>query len=270
MVKGFRKKFCIRGHDKDKVGRYSDGSCGACRRMLNKAKYIKKIRSSICKRGHDTAICGRTPSRACRECVRLLDRKPRQICSNGHDTVITGRYKNGRCVACSKLPSKQFCVNRHNTFITGRDKTGHCKVCVARTQRKREKIRRKTDINFRVACALRCRLKSALKENWKTGSAVRDLGCTIDFLIAYLQEQFYDSKMSWDNWGTYWEIDHIKELHTFDLTNRKQLLKAVNYKNLQPLTIPDHINKSIKTRGFKKALTNKKKHGKLSLRRKSK
>lgn len=52
--------------------------------------------------------------------------------------------------------------------------------------------------------------------------------------------------MSWSNYGTYWEIDHIKELWEFDLSKRKQFLKAVNYKNLQPLTIPDHKKKTSK------------------------
>jgi hypothetical protein len=42
----------------------------------------------------------------------------------------------------------------------------------------------------------------------------------------------------------------------FNLENRKQLLRAVNYANLQPLTIKDHQKKSaverkIKTKGDK-------------------
>jgi len=46
------------------------------------------------------------------------------------------------------------------------------------------------------------------------------------------------------NWGEVWELDHIKELHTFDLTDRDQFLKACNYMNLQPLTIEDHKKKT--------------------------
>jgi hypothetical protein len=78
----------------------------------------------------------------------------------------------------------------------------------------------------------------------------------MDFLVAYLQEQFYGN-MTWDNWGTYWEIDHIKELADFDLSKRSQLLKAVNYTNLRPLTIPDHQKKSAQAKRDRKKRKNR-------------
>lgn len=112
---------------------------------------------------------------------------------------------------------------------------------------KRYKQRLKTDINFKLAHNLRVSLVQALKKNFKSGSAVKDLGCSITFLKIYLQSKFYDC-MSWDNYGSYWEIDHIEELHTFDLTNRKQFLRAVHYTNLQPLTIEDHEKKTNRVR----------------------
>ena len=52
------------------------------------------------------------------------------------------------------------------------------------------------------------RLISAIKGNFKSGSAVKDLGCSIDFLKQYLEVKFY-GKMSWDNYGIHWVIDHI-------------------------------------------------------------
>ena len=50
--------------------------------------------------------------------------------------------------------------------------------------------------------------------------------------------------MTWNNWGKVWELDHIKELHTFDLTDKEQFLEAVHFTNLQPLTVEDHRYKS--------------------------
>jgi hypothetical protein len=41
--------------------------------------------------------------------------------------------------------------------------------------------------------------------------------------------------MSWENWGEYWHIDHIKPLAAFDLTVREEFLRAVHWTNLQPL-----------------------------------
>jgi hypothetical protein len=235
------RQFCPLGHNKIIEGKFENGHCIACSKLPKK---------QICIHGIDTFICGRT-GRACNECRRIADRKTRQFCPRGHDTFVTGRNKrNRRCLACANFPGKQFCVHGHNTWVTGRYGK-HCKVCIDIKNRKYERIQRKININFRVACALRNRLYSALRGNWKTGSAIKDLGCSMDFLIAYLQEQFY-ADMTWDNWGTYWEIDHIGELADFDLSKRSQLLKAVNYTNLRPLTKPDHWKKSAQAKRDRK------------------
>jgi hypothetical protein len=114
-------------------------------------------------------------------------------------------------------------------------------------QLKYEAERRKIDVQFKLAKNLRNRLQHALKRNKKVGSAVKDLGCTLGFLKRFLEKQFYGN-MTWDNYGTIWHIDHIIPLTKFDLTDRKQLLKAINYKNLQPLLVKDHRKKTIAER----------------------
>lgn len=101
--------------------------------------------------------------------------------------------------------------------------------------------RRRTDPQFRIADNLRRRLNKALKRNTRVGSAVRDLGCSIDFLKQYLEERF-QSDMTWNNYGE-WEIDHIKPLSSFDLTDRDQLLQACHYTNLQPLWAEENARK---------------------------
>jgi hypothetical protein len=108
--------------------------------------------------------------------------------------------------------------------------------------------RRKTDINFRLACALRSRLSIALKRNLKTGSAIRDLGCSIDFFRKHL-ESLWGSGMSWDNYGhgdNRWNIDHIKSLSKTNLTERKEFLGVCHYTNLQPMWHIDNVRKSNK------------------------
>ena len=108
------------------------------------------------------------------------------------------------------------------------------------------KNKKKTDIQYKLSCNLRSRLNTAFNSNYKDGSAVRDLGCTIDELKTYLESKFQPG-MTWDNWTTDgWHIDHIKPLSSFDLTDRKQLLEACHYTNLQPLWAKDNIIKSDK------------------------
>ena len=74
------------------------------------------------------------------------------------------------------------------------------------------------------------------------GSAVRDLGCTIDELKRHLEAKFQPG-MSWENYGK-WHIDHKVAISKFDLTDLEQLKIACNYMNLQPLWAADNIRKS--------------------------
>ena len=134
--------------------------------------------------------------------------------------------------------------------------------------RKRENARNyennrvKQDINYRILNSLRKRLGSAIKGNQKKGSAVTDLGCSIEEFKKYLESKF-EPGMSWDNWGIgydKWQIDHIKALCLFDLQNRDEFLKACHYTNLQPLWYKDHITKTesdIKKKGKLNGTANK-------------
>lgn len=104
--------------------------------------------------------------------------------------------------------------------------------------------KRKTNINYRLSCQLRIRLNIALRNKQKRGSAVDDLGCSIEFLKQYLEAQFQPG-MTWENWSmTGWHIDHIRPLCTFDLTVKEQLLEAVNFKNLRPLWAKENLSKN--------------------------
>lgn len=111
---------------------------------------------------------------------------------------------------------------------------------------KYKKFRRENDIQYKLTTSLRSRLNNALKRNQKSGSAVKDLGCTIEEFKVYLESKF-QLGMNWDNWSfDGWHIDHIKPLASFDLTDRKQLLDACHYTNLQPLWAKDNLAKSDK------------------------
>jgi hypothetical protein len=260
------KQFCLRGHDTFICGR-TGYNCNDCRGdWRNRTHTIKK---QFCLRGHDTLICGRTKNNGqCIQCRKdehpgpigrhkgsknKNPRKRNKLCSKGHDKDIVGRTNNGSCKECVKINQrvdptkdsrlKRFCVKNHDTFQTGRSKEGNCKKCQGEWMINKVKM----DIKTKLKYHLRKRLREAIKGNYKSGSAVGDLGCTIEFLKKYLENKFYN-KMTWDNWGTYWQLDHIQELHTFDLTDKEQFLKAVHYTNLQPLTIPDHKKKTIENR----------------------
>ncbi len=105
-----------------------------------------------------------------------------------------------------------------------------------------------TDINFKIACNLRSRIKIALKKNYKNSSTIELLDCSIGFLKRYIEKQFKKS-MTWKNWGRgwynkqEWHIDHIKPCASFDLSKLEAQRKCFNYKNLQPLWAEENRNK---------------------------
>jgi hypothetical protein len=101
-------------------------------------------------------------------------------------------------------------------------------------------------IQYRLRHNLRSRLSLITKKTIKHGSAVKDLGCTIQELKLYLESKFLPG-MTWENYGLHgWHIDHVAPLSSFDLTNPEELKKACHYSNLQPLWAKDNIRKSNK------------------------
>jgi hypothetical protein len=97
------------------------------------------------------------------------------------------------------------------------------------------------DPQFKIAKLTRSRLHNAVRQNFKSGSAVRDLGCSIAELKQHLERQFQPG-MTWENYGE-WHIDHKRPLASFDLTDREQFLQAVHYSNLQPLWASENCSK---------------------------
>jgi len=104
----------------------------------------------------------------------------------------------------------------------------------------------RSDLKTKLSSNLRSRLRAALRNKAKSGSSIRDLGCSIEDFIIYIGSKFQNG-MSWENYGMYgWHIDHIMPVSSFDLTDRNQHLKACHYSNLQPLWAKDNLSKSNK------------------------
>jgi len=161
---------------------------------------------------------------------------------------------------------QKICAECKNDFIAHRQSTMFCsprcnnlslykkRDVDAYNTRKRKTIsspkararhfeRYANDINYKLACVLRARLNRAIKNNMKSGSAVRDLNCSIEEFKLYIESKF-ELGMTWDNWSrTGWHIDHITPLANFDLSDNEQLKKACCYTNLQPLWAKDNIIK---------------------------
>lgn len=86
---------------------------------------------------------------------------------------------------------------------------------------------------YRIRNYLRARIRRKVRTGTKNFDHL--IGCTPQELKDHLQRQF-DKGMSWDNYGTYWVVDHIQPLRLFDLLKEDQIRAACHFTNLQPLT----------------------------------
>lgn len=109
----------------------------------------------------------------------------------------------------------------------------------------RDKKRYANDVEFRLATRLRSTLLKCFKRGSQKSRSLVYLGCSIEEWKIHLESKF-DNKTSWENYGKYWDIDHIKPLSSFDFSNELELKKAFNYKNTQPLekTINRHVKRN--------------------------
>jgi len=116
------------------------------------------------------------------------------------------------------------------------------KIQIWRNKRRRE--RRSEDSKFRLNGAFSARIYSSLKflkqgQHWETL-----VGYTLDDLIKHLESKFLED-MSWDNYGTYWHIDHIVPIAVFDYMSYEDeaFKKCWALQNLQPLKVLDNLLK---------------------------
>jgi hypothetical protein len=106
---------------------------------------------------------------------------------------------------------------------------------------KRDKIRFKTDSNYKLRSLLKTRLYLALKGNPKLSTTMKLVGCSIEQLKQHLEKQF-KKDMTWKNYGK-WHIDHIRPCASFNLSKLSEQRKCFHYTNLQPLWAKDNLQK---------------------------
>lgn len=121
-------------------------------------------------------------------------------------------------------------------------------------QREIERRRRETDVDYRVAKALRGRVRDAIKTESKAASTQKLLGCTVPELKQHLESKFQPG-MSWDNYTKDgWHIDHIipcaaknpDGTKVFDFSKPEDQKKCFHWTNLQPMWAKENYKKKNK------------------------
>ncbi len=166
-------------------------------------------------------------SNVCKKCLNDMDKIRKQnLRKKKAETFII------ECEKCNeKKPLKNFaklkkfykkkiCLTCYPSFLT-EQKTEWCRN------------QHNTNMNYRIKKSLAARLRCVLTKNTST---MNYIGCNIQYFREWLEYNFTEY-MNWDNYGTYWSIDHIIPVCKYDLTNEDEKLKCWNWSNMMPVTI---------------------------------
>lgn len=170
---------------------------------------------------------------------------------NKCNSIIEITNEDFCCTTCGEIKPKTEAFNSGTkTLIKLKSQCKDChrfdRMCRYYQNPEKAKNHYKTTPQRKLMHALRSRINNILKTKIKKGSAIKDLGCSVEELKVYLESKF-QSGMTWENHSkTGWHIDHIRPLSSFDLTKRKQFKEACHYTNLQPLWAIDNLKKNNK------------------------
>ena len=176
-------------------------------------------------------------SRRCKECKRIISAKSRE----------NNPYQSKEYYAKNKEKYSLYGKARREKnplYMKEYYKKNAKRITKHNNNYEKEKI--KTDPEFKLQKRIRARIRihlNKMKINKPLGvSAIGNIGCDMTTLRRYFEERFGPG-MTWDNMGSYWVIDHIWPLSTFNLANRDEFMAAIHYTNLQPLTKTRNIQK---------------------------
>lgn len=167
--------------------------------------------------------------------------KTKKCCSCKKEKKLNKFYKHphakyerqSECIDCRKQTNKRF-----------EYKTKEQKIHARKRRNKQQREKYNKNIDFKLKMLYRNRIYCALKDNVKSNTTENLLGCSINKLKQYLEEQFKEG-MNWDNYGE-WHVDHIKPCASFDLTDKEQQKECFHYTNLQPLWAEENYKKHAK------------------------
>jgi hypothetical protein len=194
-----------------------------------------------------------------------MDTKVCKICNSSYsldefyNKKESSDGKHIYCKTCMKQEKKQYYEQtkhvRADYYKTYRDQNKEYFNQYSNTHyhskkelyREWNRTKYQTDLGFKLKHVTAARISQALKtyQTLKKNRTIEYLGCTMEEYTQYL-EQMFTQDINWDNYGEYWEIDHIKPIDAFDLNDETQLYEAFKYTNTQPLKKKDNREKSNK------------------------
>lgn len=140
--------------------------------------------------------------------------------------------RQSRCKKCHAIGTNSWAKNnpeKRKKILTLSAKRNRG----TRREYERERLKNPT---IKLLCNLRKRVSVLLRGKNKSAKTLDLIGCSAEQFKEWIEAQF-ESWMNWDNYGTGWEIDHIKPCSAFDLAHTGDQRACFNFSNCQPLSL---------------------------------
>jgi hypothetical protein len=176
---------------------------------------------------------GKSFSKTCKKCLNEMDKlRKKNLRQKKSETFLA------ICEKCNEQkPLRDFSKLKKNY------KKKICLSCYPKflIEQKTEWCRneQKSNINYRLKKSLASRLRTVLIKN---DSTMNYIGCNIQYLREWFEYNF-TCNMNWENYGSFWSIDHIIPVNKFDLTIENEKLCCWNWSNLTPVTVKYNSSK---------------------------
>ena len=165
------------------------------------------------------------------ECKPCNNKRSREYKAANRDKVsaYNKEYKAEHC--------EEISVYNHDYNLAHREE-------IQKRQTITNRIRKANDPNYARTRKLRNKLYYFVKTQGKSCSNITELlGCDWKAFEIWFIFMF-DEKMSFENHGSYWSIDHVNPCCNFDLTDTRNQYICFNWSNLRPVKILDNQKKT--------------------------
>lgn len=162
----------------------------------------------------------------CRACGREMCKSYKQR-NKGHISEYNKKYKGDH-----KEEVKEY---NHDYNLEHREE-------IQKRQTIYQCERKKTDPQFKMACDLRTKLSNTMKGGYKD-SSIQTFGCEYNFLCDWIKSQFTD-EMSFENYGSVWNVDHVIPCARFNLINSDDRHKCFHWSNLRPFKYIENLERN--------------------------
>jgi len=111
------------------------------------------------------------------------------------------------------------------------------KINATRRRYVKEKMQ---SIEYKLTCNMKSLISAKLAKTRHTGEY---LGAPMQLIVKWIESNF-DDMMSWDNYGSAWQIDHTLPIKCFDLSDETEALTCFCWMNLMPLETSKNARKA--------------------------